>query len=168
VRALARLGAAMTDPADILRYTVGRMQVEPNSPNSVPRRALFSIDLRHPDGAELARRAALIAPACAAAAPPCSVTVTETFRNDPCTFDPAIIDAIDRQTAALGFSRMRMPSGAFHDAGLLCGYCPTGMIFVPCRKGVSHNEAEYASPDQVAAGARVLAATVFDLANRTP
>jgi N-carbamoyl-L-amino-acid hydrolase len=167
VRALAALNAVMEDASDVLRYTVGRIQVEPNSPNSVARRTLFSIDLRHPDGAELARRADAIARVSAAAAPPCGVKVTQTFRFDPCTFDPAIVDLVDRSAGALGLARMRMPSGAFHDAGLLSGFCPTGMIFVPCLKGISHNEAEYASPDQLAAGARVLAAAVHELANRT-
>jgi N-carbamoyl-L-amino-acid hydrolase len=165
LRALAALNGAMADPTDVLRYTVGRALVEPNSPNSVARRTLFSIDLRHPDNAELARRAVAIEPICRTAAPPCEVNVSETFRYDPCMFDPVVIDAIDRMAAALELSRLRMPSGAFHDAGLMSAHCPTGMIFVPCRKGISHNEAEYASPDQLAAGARVLAATVCELAN---
>jgi N-carbamoyl-L-amino-acid hydrolase len=167
-RALAALNGAMADPADVLRYTVGRLQVEPNSPNTVANRVAFSVDVRHPDGAELARRADAILPACRNAAPPCTVKVSELSRHEPCTFDPEVIATVDRHAAALGLTRMAMPSGAFHDAGLLSAYCPTGMIFVPCRKGISHNEAEYASPDQLAAGVRVLAATVYDLANRTP
>lgn len=166
VRALASLNGAMADPTDVLRYTVGRALVEPNSPNSVATRALFSIDLRHPDGAELTRRSETIEPVCRAAAPPCGVKVTQTFRYDPCVFDPEVVATVDRMAATLGLSSMRLPSGAFHDAGLMSGHCPTGMIFVPCRKGVSHNEAEYATPDQLAAGARVLAATVYELANR--
>jgi N-carbamoyl-L-amino-acid hydrolase len=108
----------------------------------------------------------MIEPICRTAAPPCEVGVTQTFRYDPCVFDPAVVATVERMAAALGFSNMRMPSGAFHDAGLMSGHCPTGMIFVPCRKGVSHNEAEYATPDQLASGARVLAATLHEIANR--
>jgi N-carbamoyl-L-amino-acid hydrolase len=59
-----------------------------------------------------------------------------------------------------------MASGAFHDAQFLVPVCPSGMIFVPSRNGVSHNPAEYSSPEQLAAGAKVLAATLLDLANR--
>ena len=57
-----------------------------------------------------------------------------------------------------------MPSGAGHDAQHLVKICPTGMIFVPCERGISHNEAENAKPDDLAAGARVLAETLVDLA----
>ncbi len=59
---------------------------------------------------------------------------------------------------------MALPSGAFHDAQFVAGICPAGMLYVPCRDGVSHNPAEYASPAQVAAGARVLADALAELA----
>jgi N-carbamoyl-L-amino-acid hydrolase len=59
-----------------------------------------------------------------------------------------------------------MPSGASHDAMYLARICPTGMIFVPCERGISHNEAENAKPADLAAGARVLTATLLELANR--
>ena len=59
-----------------------------------------------------------------------------------------------------------MPSGAFHDAQFMVQLCPTGMIFVPSRGGVSHHPSEYSSPAQLAAGARVLARVLTDLANR--
>jgi len=57
-------------------------------------------------------------------------------------------------------------SGATHDAKHLAGLCPTGMIFVPCERGVSHNEAERASPADLVAGARVLADVLVELARR--
>ena len=60
----------------------------------------------------------------------------------------------------------RMPSGAFHDASFVSGICPTGMIFIPCLDGVSHHESEYASPEDCAAGAQVLASVLQTLANR--
>ncbi len=60
---------------------------------------------------------------------------------------------------------MDLPSGAGHDAKALAEICPTGMIFVPCEKGISHNPAENAKPADLAAGTRVLAATLVDLAN---
>jgi N-carbamoyl-L-amino-acid hydrolase len=61
---------------------------------------------------------------------------------------------------------MHMPSGAGHDAMHMARLCPTGMIFVPCAKGISHNEAESAKPSDLAAGCRVLADALVALANR--
>ena len=63
-------------------------------------------------------------------------------------------------------TNMTMPSGAGHDAMHLAPLCPSGMIFVPCEKGISHNEAEAADPADLAAGARLLAACLVELANR--
>jgi N-carbamoyl-L-amino-acid hydrolase len=60
---------------------------------------------------------------------------------------------------------MDMPSGAGHDAMHVAPFCPAGMIFVPCERGVSHNEAEAATPSDLAAGARVLVASLEALAN---
>jgi N-carbamoyl-L-amino-acid hydrolase len=59
---------------------------------------------------------------------------------------------------------MRLPSGAFHDANFIADLAPAGMIFVPCKDGISHSPAEYARPDDLAAGARVLAAALVKLA----
>ena len=66
---------------------------------------------------------------------------------------------------ALELGHMDMPSGAGHDAMHLAAICPAGMIFVPCLKGISHNEAESATPEDLAAGARVLADSLAKLAN---
>jgi N-carbamoyl-L-amino-acid hydrolase len=61
---------------------------------------------------------------------------------------------------------MRLASGASHDANYLARICPSGMLFGPCEKGISHNEAENAQPSDLAAGARVLTAVLLDLADR--
>ena len=66
---------------------------------------------------------------------------------------------------ALGLSNMDMPSGAGHDAMHVAPFCPAGMIFVPCRGGVSHNPAEFSTAPQLAAGTRVLAQVLAELAN---
>jgi N-carbamoyl-L-amino-acid hydrolase len=59
---------------------------------------------------------------------------------------------------------MRLPSGAGHDAQMLARVCPTGMVFVPSRGGVSHNPAEFTEPEHLAAGAQVLAEVMAELA----
>jgi N-carbamoyl-L-amino-acid hydrolase len=153
----------MHDPDDQLRFTVGRLDALPNSPNTVPAKVDFSIDFRHPEAAVLEERGGRIAEVCQAAAGPCAVVVTETFRRAPCVFPEAIVDAIERAAMLTGHRHMRLPSGAFHDAGFIADMAPTGMIFVPCVKGISHSPAEYASAQDLAAGARVLAAALVEL-----
>ena len=66
---------------------------------------------------------------------------------------------------ALSLSHMDMPSGAGHDAMHIARLCPTGMIFVPCERGISHNEIENATPADLAAGTRVLVEVLEALAN---
>ncbi len=160
------LTAAVHDEGELVRFTVGRMLVTPNSPNSVASHVLFSVDLRHPDPATIRRLGAAVEPLARKAAGPCGVKVTPTLHDDPCVFDANVVDTIERAAQRLGASSMRLPSGASHDAMYMARVCPTGMIFVPCEKGVSHNEAENAKPEDLAAGARVLTAALLDLANR--
>ena len=165
VRAITALNHLTHDPDDILRFTVGRIVVSPNSSNSVAGRVTFTIDLRHPDAATLTARGDAIADTVRAAVTSTAATVTEVFHVMPIDFDATVIDAVEQATVAEGASYRRMPSGAFHDAQFVAGICPSGMLFVPCRDGVSHNVAEYASPEHLATGTRVLARTLLALAN---
>jgi N-carbamoyl-L-amino-acid hydrolase len=157
---------AQDDPADTVRFTVGRLEVHPGSPSTVPGRVNFIIDLRHPDPAVLDHRRQLIFDLIERHKGHCSVTVKKINEVPPTPFAPDVIDLVRTNAARLGLSRMDMPSGAGHDAMHIAPLCPSGMIFVPCLKGISHNEAESATPADVAAGARVLAATLVALANR--
>ena len=154
------------DATDTVRFTVGRMLVTPNSPNSVASHVLFSVDIRHPDPATIDRLGKAVEPAAMRAAAPCAIKVTPTLHDDPCVFDPNVVDAIERAAVELKLPSMRLTSGASHDAMYMARVCPTAMIFVPCEKGVSHNEAENAKPADLAAGARALTAALLELANR--
>ena len=166
LRAIAALNALMADPADVLRFTVGRIEVAPNSSNSVAGQARFTIDCRHPDEAVLRARGDAVAGVVQAAMRHCRATVTERFTAAPSEFHPMVIEAVAGAAAAQGLKAARLPSGAFHDAQFLVPLCPTGMIFIPCRGGVSHHPAEYATPAALANGARVLAHVLAELANR--
>ena len=84
----------------------------------------------------------------------------------PTDFDRRVIDLVRAKAQALGLSNMDMPSGAGHDAMHIARLCPAGMIFVPCERGISHNEIENATPADLAAGARVLVEVLVELANR--
>jgi beta-ureidopropionase / N-carbamoyl-L-amino-acid hydrolase len=164
VRMIAALQDAMHDPDDRVRFTVGRIDLEPNAPNTVAGRALFSIDLRHPESAELERRGALIQPLCERLAPPCQVRLRKTFDRPPCVFPAALVETVERAAKGLGLASLRLPSGAFHDASFIAATCPTTMLFVPCARGISHSPDEDARPEDLAAGTRVLAASLVELA----
>jgi len=166
VEMITALRELTTDPCDATRFTVGRMLVTPNSPNSVPSHVLFSVDIRHPDPATIARLGDAVEPLCRAHAGRCTVTVTPTLHDDPTAFDPGIVDLVETACGAIGLPSMRLPSGASHDAMYLSRLCPAGMIFVPCERGISHNESENAKPGDLAAGARVLAVALAELASR--
>jgi len=81
-------------------------------------------------------------------------------------FDTGVIDMVRSAAEGLKLSNMDMPSGAGHDAMHIAKLCPAGMIFVPCERGISHNEIENASPSDLAAGTRVLVEVLERLANR--
>ena len=72
---------------------------------------------------------------------------------------------LEQAAKGLGLGHMRLSSGAFHDALYAARVCPTSMIFIPCRAGLSHHPAEWAEPGHCADGARVLAAALVELAN---
>jgi N-carbamoyl-L-amino-acid hydrolase len=165
LRAIGALNALMHDPADVLRFTVGQIVVEPNTSNSVANRVSFTIDFRHPDKDVLLARGDAIAGVVQAAVRDAHVMVQENFHALPVEFSPLVIDAVDRAATQQRYLHMRLPSGAFHDAQFVVPVCPTGMIFVPCRRGISHNPAEYSEPGQLAAGTRVLTETLVELAN---
>ena len=76
-----------------------------------------------------------------------------------------MISLVERAAADRGHTVMRLPSGAGHDAQMLARMCPTGMVFVPSRGGISHNPAEHTEPDDLAAGCQVLADVLVELAS---
>jgi N-carbamoyl-L-amino-acid hydrolase len=154
--------------------TVGLMEVKPNSPNVIPGEVFCMIDLRHPeigplDAMEQAIRRATDE-VCGALG--LSGTVKKIWDQPPTRFDPDCIAAVRRAAQTSGFSTREMISGAGHDAAYVARVAPAAMIFVPCRDGVSHNEAEFSSKEQCAAGAQVLLQAVLDydrqLAERSP
>jgi N-carbamoyl-L-amino-acid hydrolase len=158
------LHETMWDRDDIVRFTIGSFTVTPNAPSVVPARVVFSVDLRHPDAAVLRRLGDAVADICRGATGPCTVTVKELLHDPPLAFPDSIRRAIRTAAESLHVSCMDIASGAGHDARHLHYICPTGMIFIPCRDGISHNVSESIRPEHAADGARVLAETVFALA----
>ncbi len=165
IAAIEALRALTHDPSDTTRFTVGRMLVTPNSPNSVASHVLFSVDIRHPDPDTIERLGQAVEPTLRSAITRCTFELTPTLHDNPCEFDPRVVAAVEGAAAALRLPSRRMPSGASHDANYMARVCPAGMIFVPCERGISHNEAENTRPDDLFAGARVLTAVLLELAN---
>ena len=168
--AATRIAAAMyeatTDADDTLRFTIGRVEVQPGSPNTVPGKATFTIDMRHPQDAVLESHEKKLRDIVAGRAAPCAARIERVTAVAPTDFDPRVIDLVRDKAGALGLSHMDMPSGAGHDAMHIAKLCPAGMIFVPCERGISHNEIENATPADLAAGTRVLVEVLAELANR--
>jgi N-carbamoyl-L-amino-acid hydrolase len=146
------------------RFTVGRFAVEPNTPNTVPGVARFTVDFRDED----ARAFEQLRRALAEARPPenLSLEVRELFCHPPTLFPQPLVELVAAATRAQHLEVFPLMSGAFHDALFLTGLCPTGMVFVRCRDGISHNPLEYAEPADVTAGAQVLTAALLRLASR--
>ncbi len=146
--------------------TVGRLELTPNLVNVVPSTVTMTVDLRNTDELLLQQAEAVFGAVCDQLAAEEGVTIERRTlaRFEPVEFDPAMIDLVERTAQRLGRSTKRMPSGAGHDAQMLARVCPTSMIFVPSVNGLSHNIAEYTSPDDITAGADVLLQVVLELA----
>ncbi len=144
--------------------TVGVLEVKPASPNVVPGEVFHTVDFRHPDAATLdameralGERAENIAQSAGL-----GVAVKKIWDQPPVRFDAGCIAAVRAAAAESGLSARDIVSGAGHDAAYIARVAPTSMIFVPCRDGISHNEAEFSSREQCAAGAQVLLRAVLN------
>ncbi|AYY55598.1 Zn-dependent hydrolase [Burkholderia multivorans] len=148
------------------RVTVGHLACQPNSPSTIPGQVRFSVDVRHPSRAALQRLVADIGAICTqrTALRGTHVDVQLIAEYDPIAFDAACIERVRQATIAAGYPYLEMFSGAGHDAVNLSYVAPSAMVFVPCKAGLSHNEAEDADPVHLAQGASVLANLLVDCA----
>ena len=140
------------------RGTVGMVQVHPNSRNVIPGRVKFSIDLRNSTDALVDTMADEVKAFAAKAASESGLDVKiEMVSSYPAqAFHEDCKGAVARAAQKLGYSNMPAVSGAGHDAVYMARLAPSGMIFIPCKDGISHNEIEYASPEHITAGGNVL------------
>ena len=147
--------------------TVGACEVFPGAVNSVPSRVRLQTDIRDTDEARrdrivvelkafsemvMARRGVRI--------------IFEVLNADPpATCDPAILDALEMAITEAGLKSRSLVSRAYHDSLFVARIAPVGMIFTPCRGGVSHRPDEYASPGWISGGVEVLGRTLIYLAS---
>jgi N-carbamoyl-L-amino-acid hydrolase len=144
--------------------TVGMAEIKSSSRNVVPGEVFFSIDLRHPQNEMLEvienEIKAAIAGICAEMK--IDTNINRIWEQAPVPFHPQCIDAVRKAAALCGYSTRDIVSGALHDAAYVSRVAPAGMIFVPCKDGISHNEEEFSSQEQCARGAQVLLQAVLD------
>lgn len=155
---------------DAARLTVGSTETLPGSPNTIPGRLCFTVNIRHPDAQlfkslreEVSR---LIQTAFERHA--LTGTIRTVWEVPGVSFDPTRVTAVRNAMAVLGLDSMDMISGAGHDSCYLSGGVPAAMAYIPCAGGLNHNEAEAATPSDLAAGASVLLQVMTSMALTAP
>jgi N-carbamoyl-L-amino-acid hydrolase len=148
------------------RGTVGMVQVHPNSRNVIPGQVKFSIDLRNSTDALVDQQVAEVR-ACAERLSaqtglPIRIELVSSYAAQP--FHPECVAAVAGAAQRLGYSHMPTVSGAGHDAIYAARLAPAGMIFIPCKDGISHNEVEDAQPAHITAGCNVLLQVMLERA----
>jgi N-carbamoyl-L-amino-acid hydrolase len=157
-RVVLEVNRIATTFPDTARGTVGQMRVQPNSRNVVPGEVRMTIDLRNAKAKTLDAMVEALRSALGLIETECRVTAAleEVVTFPPSEFTPALVDSVRAAAASLGFSHREIVSGAAHDAVYVSRVAPAAMVFVPCEGGISHNEIENATPEDIAAGADVL------------
>ncbi len=148
------------------RATIGRVDLQPGAANTVPGRATWSLDARDPDPEVLVELARAMRRALSAIARRHGLMFEFEILSEvePVACDAALVELIDRSAAALELERLRMPSGAVHDAQIMARVTRVGMIFVPSLQGRSHSAAEWTAWEDIEAGANVALVTLAELA----
>ncbi len=148
------------------RGTVGMVHVHPNSRNVIPGRVKFSIDLRNATDALVDQMAEEVKAYAAQLAQKSGLGIQiELVSSYPAqAFHPDCVEAVGRAAQKLGYSHMPAVSGAGHDAVYMAWLAPAGMVFIPCKDGISHNEIESATPEHISAGCNVLLHAVLERA----
>jgi N-carbamoyl-L-amino-acid hydrolase len=138
--------------------TIGMLRLEPNVINVIPRKAVFSVDLRDPDEQRLQDAERRLTEFLTEVAKKEGVVITSErlARFEPVIFDVGLVSAIEAAAGKLGFTHRRMTSGAGHDAQMIARIAPSAMIFVPSRGGISHNPREHTDDDLLVDGANLL------------
>lgn len=146
--------------------TIGMWQVRPGGANIVPQQVTFSVDMRHPDDAELAAMVTELRARCdeVAQAEGLGLDIEMIKREAPAPTDPRLQQVLAEAAETCEASWRHMPSGAGHDSQLFARHLRSAMLFVPSVDGRSHSAAEHTPDEACALGARVLATALHRLA----
>ena len=138
--------------------TVGVVEVVPGAMNVIPGAVKLGVDIRSISKVARDSVVTLIKEFIDVIAEKrgLSYTIEPVAQDHPVVMNPAMIREIEEAVKSVGVDYMTMPSGAGHDAMHWADDVPTGMIFIPCREGISHNPAEFADMDDIVTGAKIL------------
>jgi allantoate deiminase len=164
ILAVERIGAS--EPG--LVATVGRISALPGAQNVIPGRVMFAIDMRCPSDAARNRAHRALMPALKKIARQRRVEVeVDTYQANAATaLDPLVIETVSEAIVACGQEPVRLPSGAGHDAMIMARHCPSGMMFLRCKDGISHNPAESITVEDADLSVRALLEAVRRLDGR--
>ena len=145
--------------------TVGVSELTPNLINVIANRARVTVDLRNTSDAKLTQSETRLLGFATDTAAAEGVTLEKQTlaRFRPVEFDTVVIGMVEKAAAASNYTYRRLPSGAGHDAQMFAPNCPTGMIFIPSKHGISHNINEFSSEQDIAAGMDVLMKVLLEL-----
>jgi len=148
------------------RATIGQISTLPGSSNTVPETVKVLIDLRHPQTDVIETMASEVTNKVSDICKEMAIDydLEEKWRMEVTEFSCTCINAVESAVKQLGYSSMKIVSGAGHDSLYIAEKVPTSMIFVPCEEGISHNEAENAKNEDLAAGANVLLHSILKIA----
>jgi N-carbamoyl-L-amino-acid hydrolase len=147
--------------------TVGTCDVFPGAVNSVPSRVVLQVDIRDTDPARRESVMQVVRASIQEISARRKVTISEQLVNadQPASCSPHVVQVLDEVCREQGIQPKHMVSRAYHDSLFMAQIAPIAMIFIPCRGGVSHRPDEYAKPEDIASGTRVLAASLAQLAS---
>lgn len=145
--------------------TIGKCTIYPGAVNSIPSRVEMDADIRDTDEQRRNQVLREIEQTCArvAAKRKVRVQVSPINADAPATCSPLIIEAVVGAAAENGLAYKKMVSRAYHDSLFMARIAPVGMVFIPCRGGVSHRPDEYSAPQEIENGVKVLASTLARL-----
>lgn len=152
------------------RGTVGELHVLPGSRNTVAGHVKLTVDMRHPKSSALEEMERLLKSRVEKIAGDTGIDarVTDISTSEPVVFDEQCVEAVRKGAELMGYPAMDVTSGAGHDSVYISRIAPTGMIFIPCEDGISHNEIENATQEDIEAGCNVLLHAMLDRAERRP
>ncbi|MCB1230204.1 MAG: Zn-dependent hydrolase [Verrucomicrobiae bacterium] len=148
------------------RATIGKAQILPGAPNTVPGEVEFSLDVRDTDPAILDELADAFRKALSAIARRRDLMLELEMQSkiEPVACDPDLVANLEKKAGELDLLWRRMPSGAAHDAQIVSHLAPVAMLFVPSRDGQSHSPSEWTDWEDIFAGARLLLESVRSIA----
>ena len=168
ILAVEKIASSPTPESSPVVGTVGIVEVSPGALNVVPGEVTIGIDIRSiaPETKEAAAKAVRKQTASICQKRNLTYTIEELNNDPPVTLDPRMVEFLSQCCREQGKRYKQMPSGAGHDAMHWAEYTPTGMLFLPCKNGISHNPAEFAAPEAITGAARVLEEAIRKLCGR--